>query len=165
MRAAQTHITPIRRGFAVLAVLLAVGLIQAPPASANADQAVAEMVAAINSVRLGASVAPLSTDQELEALAAERSADMAGRGYFSHVTPEGLTVFDLLEAREWLNGSAAENLALNSAVGSESAAIALQQFLASPPHRANLLQAGFSQIGVGTASGGGLTYFTVLLRG
>jgi uncharacterized protein YkwD len=134
-------------------------------AYADETELIEPIIGNINEERARAGLAPLDRDRDLDAIATERSADMAQRQYFSHVTPEGLDVSANLN-----NGGvnyllAAENLAWTTHVESEASAAVMQGFLDSPPHRANLLNPRLSRIGVGVAQGGARTYFTVLMIG
>src|SRR6185503_1393089 len=52
----------------------------------------------INEQRKSKDRAPLALDDELSRLARAHSEDMAARGYFKHITPEGLTPMKRAEA-------------------------------------------------------------------
>ena len=147
-------------GFVSLGPALAAEIASAAPAPPG-DQ----MLEGVNAARAAAGLGPLVPTEALQALAAERSADMAARGYFAHTTPEGVDVFALMEQRGIGFSAAAENLAWNAYPEERAAAVALEAFLASPPHRANLLNPEFTQIGVGVARDGDETYFTLLFVG
>ena len=153
------------RALIVVAVLLGLQLGPARPAGAEPGGLASEMIERVNQVRAEAGLPPLAEDGNLDALAIERSADMAARHYFSHTTPDGLTVFDLLQERGLSYRLAGENLAWNTYDPSRSGAVALQGFLNSPPHRANLLNPEYTVIGVGVAIDGGRTLFTLVFVG
>ena len=149
-------------------LLLIFGLVSIAPAPAAAAVPPGnQMLEGVNASRAEAGLPPLIKAEVLDALAAERSADMAARGYFSHTTPEGVDVFALMRERGIGYAAAAENLAWNThgEDGAVAVAVALQGFLNSPPHRANLLNPEFRQLGVGVASDGDETYFTLLFVG
>lgn len=74
------------------------------------------------------------------------SADMAERGYFDHVTPDGRSPGDRLKAAG-LDGYAA--YAENIAAGQDSAFTAFNGWINSPGHRANILGEGLETLGVG----------------
>lgn len=124
-----------------------------------------QMLDGVNRVRTEAGLAPLAPSEALDLLAAERSADMASRRYFSHTTPDGLDVFALMAQRGIEYRTAGENLAWNTYNQSETSAQALTGFLDSPPHRAILLGPAFTQLGVGVARDGQNTYFTLVFVG
>ena len=75
---------------------------------------------------------------------------MARLGFFSHVTPEGLRLRDRARAvgiqRFNLLG---ENIAYNLGYD-DPGGFAVERWLTSPEHRANLLAAGFKAMAVGT---------------
>jgi uncharacterized protein YkwD len=148
----------------MLAVSLQLGVAgtgRAEAASAPGQQ----LLEQVNLVRSQNGLPPFVENDRLDALASERSADMAGRRYFSHVTPEGATVFTLLDRWGIRYTVAGENLAWNTGGERNGTGIALQSFLNSPTHRDNLLSWDFSQVGVGVATDGGRTYFTLVFLG
>ena len=73
---------------------------------------------------------------------------MAEHQYFSHVDRLGRSSFDRLRAAGYRGGLLGENIA----GGNPGAAATFAQWLASPPHRANVLTAGFRAIGIGRAT-------------
>lgn len=78
-----------------------------------------------------------------------KALDMAAKGYFSHVTPEGKTPW------EWINEAgynyiyAGENLAVNF----DNSEDVNNAWLNSPTHRANIINSKFTEIGIATADG------------
>ena len=56
----------------------------------------------LNAERMNHGMAPLELDPALLELARGRCFDMAHRNYFSHVTPDGTTVFDQMNAWRFL---------------------------------------------------------------
>jgi len=91
---------------------------------------------------------------------------MASRSYFSHTTPEGKSVFDLMTERGIPFGWAGENLARNNYPDAESAQVAIRDLMASSAHRANILHPNYITIGVGLASdSSGMKYFTMIFVG
>src|SRR5947209_587978 len=91
---------------------------------------------------------------------AGRAADMGQRNYFSHTILNcgGRQVFDVLAANNLSYSAAAENIGFESGVMDPAAAAQVleSQFMASPPHRANILNPNLTHVGVGswrTASG------------
>jgi uncharacterized protein YkwD len=140
-------------------------LIQPPPDGPRPSPLAFQMIESLNGHRTKLGLSSLTIDGGLSALAVERSADMASRQYFSHTTPDGLTVFDLMARRGLSYQVAAENLAMNTGSEGETVGIAMRGFLDSAPHRANMQGEDFRQIGVGVSTGGGRTYFALLLVG
>jgi uncharacterized protein YkwD len=107
----------------------------------------ASLVAAINEARTTHELRPLHADPRLERAARSHSADMIRRGYFAHgpvssrLARFGVRTRRIGENLAWAVGSAAEARAI------------VRLWLASPPHRANLLRPGFRRVGVGSLSG------------
>ncbi len=126
----------------------------------------ADLLAGINARRAENGAPPLAIDPRLVEVARERSADMVARDYFAHVTPDGLDVYQMLNARGIVSHLAGENLARNNWSDAESAAHAVAGFMGSQPHRLNMLNAEFSRTGIGVAIGpGGMKIYTVLFAG
>ena len=109
----------------------------------------AEMLEMVNQERAAAGLKPLVFDPELLPVARAHSADMFGRGYFSHYTPEGLSPFDRIGAVGVNFRTAGENLAL-----APTLPIAHNGLMNSPGHRANILRPEFGRVGIGVMDGG-----------
>lgn len=108
----------------------------------------------INELRKERNLPALELSQPLVEVARERSLDMATRNYFSHTTPEGLMVFDLLDQTGNYYPYAGENLArtnLNDSRIEEVVQEMMKKFLESRGHRRNLLRPEFNLIGIGYA--------------
>ena len=101
----------------------------------------------MNQVRAANGLGPLRFDGKLHAAARAHSADMMRRGYFGH---------GAFGRRMSGFGVRAPVIGENLAWGTGAAAVAktiVQEWLASPEHRANLLRPGFRLVGVGSAVG------------
>jgi uncharacterized protein YkwD len=117
---------------------------------------------AINGQREAYGLAPLTMDATLVEIAHIRADDLANRQYFSHVAPDGSTAFSLLADYGVPYYLAGENLARNNAPGASAIDYAINGFMNSPSHRANVLGA-FTYVGIGaTTDGNGFTYFAVI---
>jgi uncharacterized protein YkwD len=117
---------------------------------------------AINGERAERGLAPLTGDDTLAALARRHSEDMARRGYFSHVDPDGRSASDRADAAGVGYRRLAENIHSNHGVD-DPVAEAVRGWMASPLHRAAILTPGFRLTGVGAArSEKGALYFTQL---
>ncbi len=126
----------------------------------------AAVVAGVNAQRVAAGLPPLQFDPALATVAGERSDDMAQRGYFGHVSPTGETYTSLMERLGVACSWCGENLACNDYPDDQTVAVALSAWMASPPHRDNILNPNFSRLGVGVALGGsGLKYYTAVFAG
>ncbi|RJQ13473.1 CAP domain-containing protein [Candidatus Parcubacteria bacterium] len=122
------------------------------------------LVRQTNETRETANLSSLKTNPLLEQAAKLKAEDMASRGYFSHNTPDGLTPWHWLEVVGYRFGAAGENLAVNFI----DSADVTKAWIDSPSHRANILNNGFTEIGIATAKGnynGRETIFVVQFLG
>ncbi len=108
-----------------------------------------KMLALVNAERTKRGLRPLVADPGLTAAARAHARDMFERGYFSHVTPEGLTPSGRLDRAGIPYDVMGENLAL-----APDTAIAHAGLMNSPGHRANILDADFRRVGIGVIDGG-----------
>jgi hypothetical protein len=103
-------------------------------------------------------VPALATNDALTAAARRHALDMAERSYFSHDTPEGLTVEDRLRAAGYRGCVVGENLAAAYPTTSD----VITAWLASTDHCENLFWPAFTGVGiaraVGPASGPGTVW-------
>jgi uncharacterized protein YkwD len=105
-----------------------------------------QVLAITNVQRRAAGCGPLKVDPRLMRAAQRHSQDMATRGYFSHTTPNG-TGWD---AREISAGYPEDKTGgENIAYGQATAAIVMNVWMHSPPHRQNILSCEFTTIGIG----------------
>ena len=112
------------------------------------------VAALINNYRTSSGLNAIAYEPTLTYIAKLRSADLMDRGYFSHYTPEGTTVFDLMKANGITAKIRGENLgqAMPAGIGSPEAFLGAWQN--SPSHNANMLRAGYKYIGVGMVDNG-----------
>ena len=125
-----------------------------PPAPPAADPAEAEVLTMVNNERSAAGCPAIAWDVTLAPVARLHSADMAARDYMDHTNPDGLTPFDRAAAAG--TTASAENIA----AGQQTAAAVMASWMASPGHRANILNCGLTRLGVGVGYGGsyGITW-------
>jgi uncharacterized protein YkwD len=121
------------------------------------------MVEAINTERQAYGLPPFAVNEQLTLLAWGQAQDMVKRGYFSHVTPEGLTLRDRFKDRGLASAWVGENIYLSVKPASQAVQAAIGWFMGDPPHRRNILHAHFSRIGVGVAQEGAGWYTFVLV--
>jgi len=121
---------------------------QSPKFALTADEALS--LSLINSERADHGLRPLALDPLLTEVARRHSADMAERHYFSHLTPPP-TSLDPLDRYAQALGRRPEGV-----VGENIARTDLplmgkihEGLLASPTHRANLLDMEYTRAGVG----------------
>jgi uncharacterized protein YkwD len=109
----------------------------------------AQMLELLNRERAAQGLDPLRADPELVEVARAHSRDMFGRGYFSHIAPDGKDPFDRMRQAEVRYITAGENLAL-----APTLSLAHQGLMNSPGHRANILRPAFGRVGIGIVDGG-----------
>lgn len=91
----------------------------------------------------------LKTSELLTQAAQLKANDMAARGYFAHNSPDGKTPWYWLEQVGYQYVYAGENLAIDFVDSKD----VTEAWLASPGHRANMLNANLKEIGIATAVG------------
>lgn len=102
-----------------------------------------------NESRQKENVAKLESNELLIQAAQLKANDMAEKGYFSHMSPDGKKPWYWLDQAGYPYKNAGENLAVNF-VDSKDVHNA---WLKSPTHRANIFRNNFTEIGVATAEG------------
>lgn len=102
-----------------------------------------------NTDRVAAGHARLTPDAHLAQAAQKKAEDMAAKGYFAHVSPEGRTPWYWLDLVGYDYTYAGENLAVNF---TDSLDVE-EGWMNSPAHHANIVKPEYTQIGIGTAQG------------
>jgi uncharacterized protein YkwD len=110
----------------------------------------AEVLRIVNSERAKAGCGALSADNRLNAAAQAHSADMAAKDYFSHTSQNGDEMADRIDATGYKWRSIGENIAK----GQATPASVMEAWMNSSGHRANILNCGFRNIGIGLAYDG-----------
>jgi uncharacterized protein YkwD len=149
----------------ILVAFLASFALLGPAAAAQArslSSSEASLLQTMNSARTSHRLAPLRVDVRLLRAARGHSADMLRRQYFAHGSVAGRALAQ--GARGPVFG---EDLAWGTGVGAQWV---VDQWLASPAHRAVLLRPGFRRVGIGIALGtfagrGGAAIFTADFAG
>jgi uncharacterized protein YkwD len=108
-----------------------------------------EIVELTNTEREHNNLIPLVQNERLAAAAKAKAQDMAAQGYFAHRGPDGKEPWAWIREAGYTYASAGENLAVRF---NESASV-VRAWMASPGHRANIVKAGYTEIGVGVADG------------
>lgn len=119
----------------------------------------ARILALANAARTAAGLPALRPDDRLRVAAREHAGEMRARGYFGHVSPVAshATVGDraLLAGFAWRN--IGENLygveGMDPRDEARAARLAVEGWLGSPSHRANLLAPEHTAMGVGVVAG------------
>ncbi|WP_442598018.1 SafA/ExsA family spore coat assembly protein [Neobacillus sp. D3-1R] len=116
-----------------------------------------QVIQLTNQERAKNGLRPLAANWELSRVARYKSNDMRDKGYFSHTSPTYGSPFTMMKNFGISYISAGENIA----AGQRTAQEVVNSWMNSPGHRANILSAKFTQIGVGYSSGGSYgTYWT-----
>ena len=131
----------------------------APPPPAPAATPEDEVLALTNARRAENGCGALAWDGGLAGVAQAHSADMAGRDYFSHTTPEGVDPFQRAAAA----GQTA--YAENIAAGQSTPAEVMDGWMTSEGHRANILNCSLTRLGVGVGHGGSYGIYWTQLFG
>jgi uncharacterized protein YkwD len=110
----------------------------------------------LNQQRAAVGLERIHGNRKLARAAKRHSRDMVRRGYFDHSSPTGSTLISRLTAVHYVTATiawyAAENIAWGSG-GLATPASIVDSWMASPPHRANILSAQARDAGVGIALG------------
>lgn len=112
-----------------------------------------------NAEREKNNVAPLSRSAVLDAAATMKAEHMAAEEYFSHDSPGGITPWYWFEQAGYVYAHAGENLAVHFQDSDE----VVKAWMNSPTHKANLVGAQYTEIGIGTARGSYKGYPTVFV--
>lgn len=102
-----------------------------------------------NKDRKNSNVAPLTVSKLLTDSANQKATDMVVNGYFAHTSPAGHTPWYWFNKVGYQFAYAGENLALDFGESSDVE----NAWLNSPTHRANVLNAHFSEIGIAAVEG------------
>lgn len=109
-----------------------------------------EVIRLVNVERAKAGLKALTEDWELSRVARYKSQDMHDLRYFSHTSPTYGSPFDMMKAFGIRYRTAGENIAM----GYRTPAAVVQGWMNSPGHRANILNASYTKIGVGYVASG-----------
>ncbi len=108
----------------------------------------------MNTARLEHGVESLAHSSVLDEVALVRANDLVKNGYFDHVSPTGASAFTELNALAVRYRIAGENLARNNYLEGRTVHAAFDALMASPGHRANILEERFGLVGVAVVRNG-----------
>jgi len=129
---------------------------QVDPAVTSYEEQVVQLV---NRYRTQYGLSPLTMNWELSRVARIKSQDMVDNNYFSHNSPTYGTPFQMMQAFGIRFKTAGENIAY----GQRTPEAVVKAWMNSSGHRANILNANYTQIGVGYVSDG--HYWTQMFIG
>ena len=118
-----------------------------------------EVVRLVNEQRVQNGLKPLTENWELSRVARYKSQDMVDNRYFSHTSPTYGSPFQMIRDFGISFRRAGENIAY----GQRTPQAVVNAWMNSPGHRANILNAAYTQIGVGYVSNG--NYWTQMFIG
>ncbi len=159
------HALPLL-GVLVVALVAASGIssISRTQTLQPAAVSVAEVISLTNGEREAKGIVTLKRNELLDAAAQMKAEDMAQKGYYAHVSPDGVTPMFFVERAGYRYLAIGENLVVQRTDAKQ----VVDAFMGSPGHRANILRKDFTEIGVGVAKGtykGKDTTFTVQIFG
>lgn len=118
-----------------------------------------EVIRLVNEIRTANGLKPLQENWELSRVARYKSQDMADNHYFSHTSPTYGSPFQMMKAFGLSYRFAGENIAYGQRTPQE----VVEAWMNSSGHRANILHASYTQIGVGYVASG--RYWTQMFIG
>lgn len=129
------------------------GLLKLPQNYDISVQAAAEnkIFELMNQKRTEAGLQPLTMDNTLLQVARYKSNHMIQYNYFDHTNPDGTKWTDWLKAIDYKYTTTGENIAYNT----YDAVELFNQWWNSPGHRANMMNASYTKVGVGVVNGNG----------
>lgn len=121
-----------------------------------------EVVRLVNVERSKRGLSELSFNTGLSNVATLKSQDMINKNYFDHTSPTYGSPFDMMKQFNISYRTAGENIAM----GQRTPAEVVNSWMNSSGHRANILNANFTDIGIGVAkSSNGTLYWTQMFIG
>ncbi|WP_313800463.1 CAP domain-containing protein [Cytobacillus sp.] len=129
------------------------------PASSSVSAYEQKVLELTNQERAKYGVPALKLDVELSKVARAKSADMKAKGYFDHNSPTYGSPFDMMKQFGITYKSAGENIAMGQRTPEE----VVNAWMNSEGHRKNILNASFTNLGVGYVADG--NYWTQMFIG
>jgi uncharacterized protein YkwD len=116
----------------------------------------AALLCVIDAERTARGLPAVRQNGQLARAAQGHAANMVAKRFFAHVAPDGATLADRVAATGYIRHRT--NWALGEAIAwaeqpLDTAATLVQAWLASPPHRAILLDRRYREVGIGVAVG------------
>lgn len=108
-----------------------------------------DLLTLTNEARASAGLVPLSLNSELANAAAGKAEDMFTNNYWAHISPSGVTPWDFIRGAGYNYSYAGENLAR----GYDSAKDAMNAWMTSPEHKANILSPNYTDVGFAVSEG------------
>lgn len=116
----------------------------------------AQVVSLVNQERAKAGLKPLKSDTKLTSVATAKAKDMYTNNYFDHTSPTYGSPFDMMKQFGVSYSYAGENIAK----GQQNPQAVMDAWMNSSGHRANILNANYTSIGVAYYNGEWVQEFT-----
>lgn len=115
-----------------------------------------QVVTLVNQERAKAGLAPLKINTKLAGVAERKAEDLRDKNYFAHNSPTYGSPFDMMKQFGITYTSAGENIAKGQKTPTE----VMNGWMNSPGHKANIMNANYTEIGVGyVTDSNGTTYW------
>jgi hypothetical protein len=112
------------------------------------SMSISELLSQTNIERANNGKAPLSNNAQLNQAAQAKANDMVARNYWSHNTPDGQAPWVFFDNAGYKYQKAGENLAYGFTTSDSTIA----GWMNSPPHKENLLDSSYQDVGFGFAN-------------
>ncbi len=113
------------------------------------DITVEKVLTLINQKRIENNLAPLTLSSELNTAATKKASDMFANNYWAHISPTGTTPWTFISSSGYQYLYAGENLAKDF----DHTQDVVDAWMNSPTHRANILKAEYTDIGLAVMNG------------
>ncbi len=104
-----------------------------------------EIVRETNQQRIVLGLTPLSSNLVLAEVSKNKVRDMFEHNYFEHISPEGISVGEVVERFDYHYVVIGENLALGNYAGAKDV---VRAWMESPGHKENIISPHYTEIGV-----------------
>ncbi len=138
-------------------LMLAPQAVQACTLPAGMADLRAQVIAEVNAQRRASGLSALRQNERLQNAAQGLACDNADRQKVSHVSADGTQLQGRLRAAGYRFSAASENVQM----GAASPASAVESWMGSSGHRANILTRGIGDIGVGIAAANGRIHWVI----
>jgi len=137
-------------GLILSQVLFGITMYSGPVLMGGDNKAVAKNIVKLSNVKREQSqLSGLYENETLSRAAEVKLKDMFEKGYWDHTGPNGETAWDFIKTSGYQYALAGENLARGFTSSTET----VEAWMASPTHKANILNNRFREIGVAVGSG------------
>jgi hypothetical protein len=143
--------------FSIIALVFALAIFASPRIFTSLENVLGyasnitidQVVALTNAERSSQGLSPLIFNPTLSKAAASKGSDMFANQYWAHTSPSGKEPWAFISEAGYSYRVAGENLARDFAVSEQ----VVKAWMASPTHRANIVNAAYEEIGVAVVNG------------